>query len=83
MVHYSFSEQVMAYSYCVRNKSVLSLDFTIDCSKSDSMLFSTREPVITRRVLPKQTVFLLYSRATPNCERFARNVRCIAKPVRA
>ena len=66
IVKYTFSEQVMAYSYSVTSKSAIPMDFIIDCSKSSSMLFSTQEPIVTKKILPGQTEFLLHTRADCN-----------------
>jgi hypothetical protein len=37
-VYYTFSEQVMAYSYCVRNRGKVPIEFTIDNKNSVNMI---------------------------------------------
>jgi hypothetical protein len=70
VVRYTFSEQVLAYSYCAKNNLRNPIDFTMDCSKSEKILFSNRESIITKRILPGQKEFLMHSRAAPNCTQF-------------
>lgn len=49
---YTFSEQVLAYSYAVQNISARPLDIMLDFSKSENMLYSSRESRIKKLVMP-------------------------------
>lgn len=39
---YTFSEQILAYSYAVQNLTSMPLEFTLDFSSSVNMLYSSK-----------------------------------------
>ena len=49
-IMYTFSEQVLAYSYAVTNLLNRPVDITLDFMKSEKMLFSSQVGILTKRV---------------------------------
>lgn len=72
---FTFSEKILAYSYYVTNKLANPIDLTLDFSKSKNMEFSARDPKLTKRVEPGQTVFMMHTRADPNRVDFSRSIK--------
>jgi hypothetical protein len=73
---YTFSEQVLAYSYAVQNLSNKPLDILLDFSKSENMLYSSLENRIKKMVMPGQIEFMMHTMAKPNSAKFSRSVNC-------
>jgi hypothetical protein len=67
---------VLAYSYSVQNLSTKPLNITLDFSKSENMLNSSRESKIKKLVMPGQVEFMMHTMAKPNCTKFSRSVNC-------
>ena len=81
-VLYTFSEQVLAYSYAVQNISAKALDIMLDFSKSENMLYSSRESRIKKVVMPGQVEFMMHTMAKPSSAKFSRSVNCTVSEVR-
>jgi len=73
---YTFSEQVIAYSYAVQNLASKPLEIKLDFGKSENMLFSSKERHITKMVLPGQVEFMMHTMAKPSATSFKRSVNC-------
>lgn len=78
---YTFSEQVLAYSYAVQNMTNKPLDISLDFSKSENMLFSSRDSKIKKMVLPNQVEFMMHTMSKPSSSKFKRHVKCDVKEV--
>jgi hypothetical protein len=79
---YTFSEQVLAYSYAVQNLSSKPLDITLDFSKSENMLYSSSQSKIKKAVMPGQVEFMMHTMAKPSSAKFSRSVNCQVSEIR-
>jgi len=73
---YTFSEQILAYSYSVQNLTANPLDITLDFGSSQNMLLSSKGKSITKTVLPNQVEFMMHTMAKPSVSDFKRSVKC-------
>ena len=74
---YTFSDKIYGYSYAIQNtKPNKSLKIKLDCSKSESMLFSTPTPYMTKVIEPGQIEFYMHSMAIPSAGKFTRISEC-------
>jgi hypothetical protein len=55
------------------NKAKHPMDFLIDNSKSQGIIYSTRDSSVKKRVQAGQTQFFMHSRVKPNVTQFVRN----------
>ena len=76
---YTFSEQILAYSYAVQNLTGQPLDITLDFGSSHNMLLSSKGKSMTKTVLPNQIEFMMHTMAKPNVTDFKRSVKCSIK----
>ena len=51
------------------------IELTIDFTKSVNMVYSSRDPRITKKINPQCTDFMMHTRADPNTLDFVRSVR--------
>jgi len=70
-----------AYSYGVINDQTIPIECTFDCSSSMNMLFSTKTPIIKKRVEPGALEFMLHAEAIPSASDFTRATRCLWVPI--
>jgi len=59
-ISYTFSEQIHAYSYSLTNNLDRPVNATLDLSHSQRMLFSSKTPLITKRLEPGATEFFMH-----------------------
>eukprot|EP00742_Colponemidia_sp_Colp-10_P006128 GILJ01006558.1.p1 GENE.GILJ01006558.1~~GILJ01006558.1.p1 ORF type:complete len:814 (-),score=130.82 GILJ01006558.1:164-2605(-) len=59
----SYAKSAHAYSYCVQNSRKETIEIKLDCSGSQNMIAHADSAVVTRKVPPGQTVFLLHMQA--------------------
>ena len=67
---------VHAYSYGVMNVQDTPVEVTLNCSGSKDMAFSTKTPIIKKRVEPHQAEFMLHAEALQTVENFTRSAVC-------
>ena len=73
---YYFSPKVHCYTYGVYNEQPQAIEVTLDCNSSSSMVFSSKAPVVKKRVEPGQTEFLMHSMAIPKVDNYVRTAKC-------
>jgi len=78
---YVFHKDAHAYSYGVINDQTIPIECTFDCSSSMNMLFSTKTPIIKKRVEPGALEFMLHAEAIPSASDFTRATRCLWVPI--
>ena len=76
IARYYLSKGVHCYSYGVTNLSNVPVEVTQNCSGSKEMSFSTKTPVIKKRVEPHQKGFMLHAEALQTVENFTRSAVC-------
>mmetsp|Transcript_33587 Transcript_33587/g.38165 ORF Transcript_33587/g.38165 Transcript_33587/m.38165 type:complete len:826 (+) Transcript_33587:44-2521(+) len=72
----ALSREVHAYSYGIINDQSAAIEVTLDCSKSQQMLFSASGNTIKKRIEPGQLEFMLHALAEPSAETFVRSAKC-------
>ena len=78
---YTFSDKIFGYSYGIQNLKEYPLQVTLDCSKSEDMLFSTPTSQVTKVIEPGETQFYMHCMAVPSKGKFKRVAECIVKQV--
>ena len=73
---YSFSDKIFGYSYAVQNIKSKKIKVRLDCSKSESMLFSTPTSIIEKTIEAGATEFFMHSMAAPSEGKFVRSAEC-------
>ena len=73
---YTFSEQVLAYSYAVQNLTNKTYEFTLDFSSSINMLCSSKKNKITKIIGGGQTEFMMHTMSKPSVTNYKRGVKC-------
>ena len=75
-VIYSFSEQIMAYSYGVKNLCDEPREITLDFSQSKNIIFGGGRSSISKIVLPGQVEFMMHTMVKPGTTNFKRSAKC-------
>lgn len=73
---YYLSKGVHCYSYGVINQQNTPVEVTLNCSGSKDMAFSTKTPIIKKRIEPGQKEFMLHAEAMQTVENFTRSAVC-------
>jgi calpain-15 len=73
---YYFSNKTHCYSYGIYNELPQAIEATLDCSGSSSMLFSSKYPVVKKRVEPGQMEFVMHAMAVPKVDNYVRTAKC-------
>lgn len=79
---YTFSEQIVAYTYFVTNKLNYPIEISLDFSKSQNMLYSSRDPKMVKRIQAQCTEFMMHTRAMPTALDFSRSVKITLKELK-
>ena len=82
-IWYTFSEQILAYSYVVTNKLSYPIELTLDFSKSLNMVYSCPTPKLSKRIEPQKTEFMMHTRAVPNALGFSRSVKITLRELKS
>lgn len=73
---YFFSPKTHCYSYGIYNEQTQAIEANLDCSGSENMIFSSKYPVIKKRVEPGQTEFMMHAMAIPKVDNYVRTAKC-------
>jgi len=76
---YTFSEQILGYAYAVQSLMGRQVDIKLDFTKSQNMLFSSKENATTKTIEPNQTEFMMHTMARPQAPEFKRHVKCTVR----
>eukprot|EP00357_Protocruzia_adherens_P011223 CAMPEP_0115030694 /NCGR_PEP_ID=MMETSP0216-20121206/37993_1 /TAXON_ID=223996 /ORGANISM="Protocruzia adherens, Strain Boccale" /LENGTH=823 /DNA_ID=CAMNT_0002408007 /DNA_START=44 /DNA_END=2515 /DNA_ORIENTATION=+ len=77
---HTFSKAVHGYSYGVINDHSAPIEATLDCSKSEKMLFSGKTGLVKKRIEPGQLEFMMHAMALPSADTFVRSAKCTWQP---
>ena len=72
---YYFSPKTHCYSYGVYNEQPQAIEVNLDCSESENMVFSSKLPVVKKRVEPGQLEFIMHAMAVPKVDNYVRTAR--------
>ena len=73
---YYFSPKTHCYSYGIYNEQTQAIEATLDCSASENMAFSSKYPIIKKRVEPGQMEFMIHAMAIPKVDNYVRTAKC-------
>jgi calpain-15 len=73
---YYFSNKTHCYTYGIYNEKHVAIEATLDCSGSSSMVFSSKNPVVKKRVEPGQMEFFMHAMAVPKVDNYVRTAKC-------
>ncbi|OMJ87011.1 hypothetical protein SteCoe_11338 [Stentor coeruleus] len=73
---YYFSSKTHCYSYGIYNELPQAIEATLDCSGSSSMIYSSKYPVVKKRVEPGQMEFIMHAMAIPKVDNYVRTAKC-------
>lgn len=76
---YYFSPKTHCYTYGICNELSQAVEVTLDCSGSSSMLFSSKLPIVKKRVEPGQTEYVMHAMAIPKVDNYVRMAKCTWK----
>lgn len=79
---FTFSEQILGYSYFVINKLAVPIELTLDFSRSLNMSQSSSQAKITKRIEAQCTEFMMHTRALPNALDFSRSIKITLREIR-
>ena len=65
---YTFSDKIFGYTYAIQNLKDRELKIKLDCSKSENMLFSTPNSIVTKTISKGETEFFMHCMAHPSNE---------------
>ena len=78
---YTFSEQILAYSYAIQNLTNKTLEFTLDFSSSVNMLYSSKKHKITKIIQGGHTEFMMHTMSKPSVTNYKRGLKCTFREV--
>ncbi|OMJ86345.1 hypothetical protein SteCoe_12132 [Stentor coeruleus] len=73
---YYFSNKTHCYSYGIYNELPQAIEAILDCSGSSNMLFSSKYPVVKKRIEPGQMEFIMHAMAIPKVDNYIRTAKC-------
>ena len=73
---YYFSAKTHCYTYGIFNENNQAIEACLDCSASNNMIFSSKNPVVKKRVEPGQMEFMIHAMAVPKVDNYVRTAKC-------
>lgn len=71
-MYYYFNEPLHAYIYGVHNESNLSLNVSLDFSKSENMDFDSSSPIVNKVVEPHELKVMVIAQVKPDVTDYHR-----------